>query len=255
MGTFIIENSGNSYIMSILMALFFEPTKLDNILDKPVSNTLNIYFRECIKTIILSIRNGKSILQNDISIINMICNHLGWKSDEEHINNFYSFLIKELEIEQIELKIKNDQHDYKIETHSFIQLSFSGYDTHVNTSTLLNEWLNNSCYINNIPYLIGLSINRSSDDVHVIIQKRISSNIKDIINNIKWKFHSAICHKGNEKYYSLLSSKDKWYIFDDSDVPCLCEIKMDDPHITKKLKLECVFIIYKLPNPDFKLAT
>ena len=251
METFIIENNNLSYIYSLLIVLFYETTKLNNLLDINIDSPLGIYLQEYIKYIFMLIHDEKSILQKDIEIIKTLCIKLGWKiKSDSHINDFYIFLTNLLGNEQIEIKDNE-----KIECFPIIQLSLPGNITHIKISALLHNWLHqnaNSYYINNVPYVIALSIDRSNnDDANVIIQKRISSNKHDIINNNKWDFHAAICRNENDHHYVLLLSKTKWYIFDDLLTPCLREIRMDDQEITSNLKRECVFILYKRPGNIF----
>lgn len=282
MNPFIIENIGNTcYIDSLLMGLFYDPSKLDNLLNKNITNTLGIYVQEYIKENFVNlVRNNKSVLRSNIEMIKTLCFQLGWKqyneyTEQQDINEFYTFLMEILENEQIEIRRNNisENSNNKIETIPFIPLSLSPISENIKVSELLHNWLinntasiknndiitksPNSYYINNIPYLIALSINRFNNcgqkiETPVIIQKRISTNNQDIIHNTKWEFHAAICHKGvtskSGHYYVLLVSKNIWYIFDDLLVPCMREVKMDDITVTEMLKKECIFLLYKLPK-------
>lgn len=108
----------------------------------------------------------------------------------------------------------------------------------------------------NTPQIIALSINRFNNkgiriETDVIIQKKIIPSIKkQYINKYEWVFHAAVCHRGlsskSGHYYSLVTSNNKWFIFDDLQVPCLQEVSMNDKYITDLIKKECVFLLYRL---------
>lgn len=109
----------------------------------------------------------------------------------------------------------------------------------------------------NIPTYIALSINRFQSvnkriNTHVEIQKKIRpfKHISPNNSSYEWYFHAAICHVGNNvrdgHYYALLLKDNKWFIFDDKQIPCLNEVNMDNLNVVLKIKQECVFLIYKL---------
>jgi hypothetical protein len=107
----------------------------------------------------------------------------------------------------------------------------------------------------NMPYMLCLSINRFNNqgiriETDVIIQKIICPYDNKFINSNRWRFHAAICHRGvtnkSGHYYTLLTYGQSWYIFDDLEIPCMIEVKMDDKNVTDMIKKECVFLIYKL---------
>ena len=301
MEPFIVENAGNTcYIDSLLMGLFFDPSHIDDLLNKNLKNTLAIYLQEYIKEkFVKLIRENKSVICDDIEMIRMICFQLGWRKpanttdetshsqqDEEYINQqdvneFYTFLMEMFENEHITITRNtisegtSDKTDIGAdEIMPFIPLSLPENQTDIKVSELLHNWLYdnvsdlknnkeeiikglNTYYISNLPYLIGLSINRfnnKGDRIHtnVIIQKKITPHNQDLIHSNKWEFQAAICHKGSTNrsghYYTLISSGDKWYIFNDLDVPCMYEVKMDDKIVTDMLKKECVFLLYRLPK-------
>lgn len=239
MKSFIIENIEDTcYIDSILMGLFYNVTKLDDLLDKELFNSMGTYLQEYIKEhFVKRVRNNKSIMSEDIEMIRTISSHIGWKETNENvINNFYSFLMEIFE---------NTSIDLGNNFASYIPLVLPESVNSINISEILDS----SC-IQNVPYLIGLSINRVGGiKTNVNIQKKISTKKTDIIHNTEWYFHAAICHKDtidNDHYYTLLINNNKWFIFDDLHVPCIHEVKMDDPNVTNMIKKECVFLLYKL---------
>ncbi len=109
--------------------------------------------------------------------------------------------------------------------------------------------------INN-PNIIALSVNRFAnlekrDNTAVIIQKKISPFTNHMLpDRPEWSFHAAICHKGDSfrsgHYYALICHNDgNFYLFDDLDIPCLRQVDMSDRTITDKIKVDCVFLIYR----------
>ena len=295
---FIIENAVNTcYIDSLLMALFFEITHLDELLSKNLKNTnvLTIYLQEYIKEKFVNVvRNEKSVLSDDIDMIRTLCFQLGWRNtsqdeyiNQQDVNEFFVFLMEIFENEQITMSrysvsenVYNESFDVgQEETIPFIPLSLPENQTMITVKELLHNWLYdnisdlksinieenntiiikglNTYFINNSPQLLCLSINRFNNQgtrimTNVIIQKKISPYNKEPLNVNKWEFQSAICHRGltnkSGHYYTLLSKNDKWYIFDDLEVPCMREVYMDDITVTNMLKKECVFLIYRLPK-------
>jgi uncharacterized UBP type Zn finger protein len=203
--------------------------------------------------------------------------------EQQDINEFYNFLANIFELEPIKLQknmfdmnigINNNNHKNIISTDqvTFINLTPAKSNSDIKIKDLIYNWFydntidtknengktikNLGMYqMTNTPYLISLSINRFNNngeriDTNIIIQKKITLYNEQILNNTKWNFHSAVCHSGENNrsghYYTLLSDKGKWYFFNDLDVPCMKEIVMSDLDVTKLIKKECVFLIYKL---------
>lgn len=282
---FIVENAINTcYIDSVLMALFFKSTTIDSVLNKDLKNTTAIYLQEYIKEkFVNAVRNGKSILMDDMEMIRVMCSHLGWKNDvekdeyilQQDITEYYTFLMGIFEIEKITIQRKTEINNNlpalgEKEYLPFIPLSL--LETNINIDTIdtiknmLSRWqFNNLSEINNkkepclnsyvilnSPNVIGFSINRFNNmgkriKTSVIIQKKIYIAER----NTEYHFHSAICHSGETlnsgHYYSLLSGNSGiWYMFDDQKIPCIKEVKMDDPSITNMIKKECCFVFYRI---------
>lgn len=120
----------------------------------------------------------------------------------------------------------------------------------------------------NTPDIIGLSINRFTNpsrkriETEVIIQEKIYpfKNVtvggQDVnqplgammMQDIKWKIQSIICHKGettaNGHYYTVLRKEGKWYRFDDLYEPSMWEVSLSDERVKGEIKKDCVFLIY-----------
>ena len=115
---FIIENAINTcYIDSVLMALFFKSiVGIDSVLNKDLKNGSAIYLQEYIKEkFVNAVRNGKSVLMDDMEMIRVLSSHLGWLKKEDNIDEYvkqqditeyYSFLMDIFEIEKITILAK-----------------------------------------------------------------------------------------------------------------------------------------------------
>lgn len=285
MDSFIIENAINTcYIDSLLMSLLYKSTSIDTILSKDLKDATAMYLQEYIKErFVNSIRNNKSVLKDDIEMIRVMCSHLGWQNHEEYINqqdvtDFYCFLMDTFEIEKISIQRNtvtetgNNLNNLigEKELIPYIPLHLSEMDQAISVKNMISQWqfdnistisnnINiqknaclNSYHILNSPSLIGMAINRFNNNgtriqTSVIIQKKICIGDK---KTTEWLFHAAICHRGNTiksgHYYALLSGNDSlWYIFDDSFVPCIQEVRMDDANVTNIIKKECIFLLYR----------
>lgn len=278
---FVIENIGNScYIDSLLMALFYVPSRIDSMLTNNPKHTDFIYLQEYIKThFVKRVRDGKNVMINDIVSLNYILLQCGWLNydeimEQQDVNELYAFLADALNITPIEFKKYIYIDNYNHETSSkdklfFIPLALP-ITENVNVKDMLHEWLYaneitiknnehgmNIYHIDNIPEFVALSINRFTTidtriNTNVIIQKKLCPFKDTEIDDIEWYFHSAICHIGNTvksgHYYSLLYDKhvDQWHIFDNKNVPCLTQVKMSDKNIISKIKKECVLLLYQL---------
>lgn len=278
MEPFVVENAINTcYIDSLLMGLFYNPSTIDIILNNDLNNSFGIYLQEYIKQkFVKCIRSNKSVLTDDIEMIRVISSEVGWSNKTEYIEQqdvreFYIFIANLFEIEKIEIKrksiIANSNNNFvgDKEIVPYIPLSLPKEQT-ITIKKMLSLWqydnisnigdndVLNTYNITNNPLIICLSINRFDNDgkrihTNVIIQKKIHINEK-ALNTNSWYFHAAICHKGDTlksgHYYTLISGdNNRWYIFDDLNVPCVKEVRMDDPEVTGMIKKECFFIIYR----------
>ena len=173
-----------------------------------------------------------------------------------------------------------------IEKLPFIPLSLPDNFTEVKIRDLLDSWLNdnvsslkrkiykngnrpndtvednvnalNIYNIENVPYMVGLSINRfkdiyKRDQTDIIIQRKINpSNSVSYPFQHSWVFHAAICHIGdspkNGHYYCIVEKEKVFYLFDDLQIPSVVKIDMSEPAITSQIKKNVVFILYRLEN-------
>lgn len=111
---FIIENAINTcYIDSILVALFYQNSLIDKLLEKEINskNGMIIYLQEYIKEKFVNIiRQNKSVMQDDMNMIRTLCFELNWRDgnheefiNQQDANEFYCFLMELFENTQIEI--------------------------------------------------------------------------------------------------------------------------------------------------------
>lgn len=296
---FIVENAINTcYIDSLLMALFYSPSVIENLLNNDPKNGTAIYLQEYVKfNFINQIRNNKSILEDTVNMIRTICIQLGWKNntnnteeyfEQQDITEFFIFLLDLFNGPTIEIQRKTITDTFSdeieigtIEKIPFIPLLIPDNVKETSIKDMLHNWLYdnhseikkliytdkgqveqvvsglNIYNIVNIPYMICLNINRFKggtnirDNTDVIIQKKINpltNSIYKLQND--WIFHAVICHHGdslkNGHYYTVLFHNNKYYLFDDQQIPSLVEVSMSDNTLTNSIKKECVFVIYKI---------
>jgi ubiquitin C-terminal hydrolase len=290
---FIVENGFNTcYISSLLMALFYKSSYLDNILYNEPTDIEMIYLQEIIKTKFIDrVRSGTSVLMDIMNEIRLYANICGWLNsdnllEQQDVNEFYTFLVNKTKLTQIEIQREtiseglSDKNDIgQIESIPFISLSVPYNIDEISIKNLLYDWMNNNPIdikreilnssgnkimedvkglniyrIMNIPLTIGISLNRFSTDkirteTKIDINKKIKFHNMADYNGIKWQIHSIICHKGDTyksgHYYSIIfGSENKWFIFNDLEIPSLQEVDIRDNDIMTMIKRECVFLLY-----------
>ena len=200
--------------------------------------------------------------------------------NQQDVNEFFIFLMDLFDNECIEITKStlsdnsSDKMDNNVvEKIPFIPLALPESIPNISVKQMLHNWLYDNISeikntddkdytkrlhiynITNLPYIICLSVNRFTNEgtrieTDVIIQKKIRPYDNRFINSNEWGFHAAICHKGatnrSGHYYSLVNVGQKWYVFNDLDVPCMKEVRMDDGEVTGMIKRDCVFLIYRL---------
>lgn len=291
---FIVENGYNTcYISSLLMALFYKSSYLDNMLHTDPKEIEMIYLQEIIKTKFVDrARSGTSILAENMNEIRTFSNICGWLTPDElleqqDVNEFYSFLADCTKLSPIELQrftltegLSSANDIGQNESIPFINISVPGNVDEVSIKTLLDTWMNyntvnvkreitdqdgqkkeenvkglNMYKIMNMPYAVAISLNRFNNEYNKRIATKIDIQKKIKLHNIynedglKWTMHSIVCHTGETPrsghYYAIIFGSDnKWFMFNDLEIPSLSEINMKDSEITNKIKRECVFLMY-----------
>ena len=244
MYNFIVEDGYNSsYIDTLLMSLFYTPSDLENIfLNNDPKNIYNIYLQELIKNRFTdALKDHNSIL---FETINEIRNNLfmyGWLDyeticDNQNVINFYKYFA-DLFIQPIQIQKTNE-----IENIYHIDIKCDASDQIITIKDTFNDWLNNNEIIN-IPQIIPFNINKTNNN-KINIQKRIKIEQNNKTND--WIFHSAICCQTDvsNSYYCILQNCGKWFLYDNNNIPCIKEIKMNDKEITDKIMSDVCLIFY-----------
>ena len=296
---FVVENGFNTcYISSLLMALFYKPSYLDNMLQQEPKNPDLIYLQELIKTkFVDKVRNGVSVLSDVMNEIRTYANICGWLkdipnelADQQDVNEFYGFLADEANLPHIDIQrrtitegitIKGDLGE--IESIPFINLIVPYDVDEISVKDLLNHWMNNNTVevkrntikdgikieenvkalniyeIMNVPFAIGISLNRFNNEINTRIETKIDIQKKVKFHHVldkdglKWRIHSIICHTGETSksghYYAVIFGSDNtWFLFNDLYVPSLQKISMKNDDMVDMIKRECVFLMYTYDN-------
>lgn len=271
--SFFVENAGNTcYIDSLLVALFYPFSSIDTLLQKDIANFNAIYLQEYIKIhMIDNMRENKSVSSDSMEMIRNLCFNNGWMyeaitsiddyMEQQDVNEFFIFLMNMFDNEMIKIKsnVMDSSNNKSVEQEEiipFIPFSIPEGKTQISIKDLLhNNCFENTLHITNVPNIIAMSINRFTNEgtrnnINIDIQKKIKPFAnRSMINNHEWIFHAAVCHKGETiklgHYYTLLCINNKWYIFDDLNIPCVREVNMTDKEVTTEIRKDCVFIIYR----------
>lgn len=276
---FIIENGLNtSYIDSVIMALFYKMTHLQELLSKIPEKNKFSYLQDLINNVIDQVRRNCSI---DSSFINEIRNYsfiCGWKEGMSlvelyNVMDYIDFLLKGFDFGGINFEIveltKNSQNEEsKIIKNNYIELSLNSDG---DLTEILDKWItvnlieknknSFSCYhFKEIPLLLPIYINRMSDnkflDYSIDIKKRIKFNKNNdkTQQEMSWVIHSIICFSVSGvnsagKYYSIIRMENNnWLLFSNDKIPSLSNINIFDKDFSQKIKQECVVVLYRLDD-------
>jgi len=275
----IVENGYNtSYIDSLLVALFYKNSSVNDVLENEPITPEVYYLQELIKfKFVNQIRKGYSIFSqsmNEIRNYSIIC---GWNThgnidEQQSCIEYYNFLFDLFKINPIEFELFEFNNNIFVNTtKNNIKLPFISLDLNrdndirnlfinwLNTNIIMkNSSIKQSYKLNNIPNFLIFSIDRflkseTKNNYNLDIMKSIKFfNIGDSSqSHIKWKIYSIICLKGDTikkgNYYSVFNiNKKDWIIFDNSLIPSFKKIDIDDDKIKNNIIKECVMVIYVL---------
>lgn len=249
---FLIEDSYNScYINSLLMALFYIPSRIDNLLNSDPKQSIHCYLQQIIKNKFIDVaKKNQTIISETVNEIRNYSHLCGWNDINKLLENhdviqYFTFLMDCFNGIPIQVLNNSDK-------SFFIKYNVPESHNELTIKNIVNNW-NNDNIILNTPIILGIHLNRFDNEIKKTTKINIQKKIKladNLLNNYnEWLFHSIICHSGdslkNGHYYTIISNCNKWFIFDDKNWPCVKEIRMDDPMIVDKIKQECVFVIYK----------
>jgi hypothetical protein len=274
---FIIDDGLNtSYIDTVLVALYYNHTHLNEMLINLPEESKFTYLQEIIKNdIIKPIRKNFSITSstmNEIRNYSFIC---GWKNNSDITElfnpiDYMSFLINgfgsyKIKYDVAEISTKTQSENIMSIELDYIQSNVT-YDT--NVKTLLDDWKKSlskktaettSHYkFIELPMLIPIYINRHSDGTQInnckidITQKiKFTKNNDTMQSDASWSIHSIICFSkiNGGHYYSIINTNENiWYIFNNLKIPSLSPIDMYNDNNSNRIKQECVVILYRLDD-------
>lgn len=240
----VCDGYNTSYISSLLMALFYIPSQLDVILENECLNINKMYLQDLIKyNFVNNIRQHISINEEILNEIRNYSHYCGWLEITEllnlaNINDYYIFIAKSFEIKPIELKNNSDL-CYTIK----LRLKNKCHDIH----ELLYTWLEKNI-ITNAPQIVTLYLDRSKQKKSMVdIKKYIQPhkyNLDHHYTNIIWEIQSIICFENI--YYSLIYHCNKWYLYNEKNIPAIHEIDIKNKNIIEITQKNCILIIYTI---------
>jgi hypothetical protein len=269
---FVVENGINtSYIDSLLIALFYKQSYMQEILFQQTENDFFIYLQDLIyNNFVCQFRNGFSIGSGAINEIRNYSYLCGWKNgfnilDLYNVVDYFSFLMSGLIKNLINIEImivhpiKNTQTINNMNMN-YIELKIT---ENSDVKTLLKDWENiffiekKNTYYNfkEIPIIIPIYLNRYTTSDINFSKIDIKNKIKFYKNNdnkqinFHWNIHSIICfsNSGAGSYYSLFNIDNNiWYLFNNMNIPALSKIDISENDISTKIMQECVLLFYKL---------
>lgn len=254
--SFCIEDGYNtSYIDSLLIALFYKPTHLHELLTQLPENIKFTYLQELINTnFVEQVRKNYSINSgyiNEIRNCSVIC---GWKvgsrlTEEYNVSEYLDFLLNGFGAYPITIETTSNESttvtsiDLKFEEDSNIKNSLANW---------INALTNDQQYkFVELPPLIPICIDRKHEHIKIDIQKRIKfnkNNKNKLYENASWVIHSVICKSRAHYYCIVYTTYGDWYLFDNQKLPSILKINITDQDIQDKIKQECVVVLYRIDD-------
>jgi hypothetical protein len=263
---FIVEKTLNtSYIDSLFVALFYEPSHIQNILSEYPTDIRFLYLQELIHENFVSNMRRRYFI--DGNTINEIRNYMvlcGWKNDLDitylyAVQELYSFLINGFLKTKLRINTKSS-----ISEMNYIELKAR---QNSNLKLMLDDYFNENFpqfYFESLPNFITVYINRNYEtkgaeinSFFVDINKAISFpkyNTNSSQKDKYWVIHSIVCYSraDNGHYYSVVTDRTSWYLFSNSKLPSLLKIDIKNEDISARIKQECVLAFYVNPYAAYK---
>lgn len=240
----ICDGYNTSYISSLLMALFYFPSELDNILENECTDKNKMHLQDIIKIYFVNnVRQHISITEEILNEIRNYSYYCGWSGimnllNLSDINDYYTFIMQSFEIKTMEFKNTVDLH-YTIK----LKLKNKSHDIH----ELLYSWLEKNP-MKNAPQIITIYLDRSKQKKSMVdIKKYIQPhkyNVDQHFANITWEIKSIVCYENI--YYSLIHNLNKWFLSNEKQIPGIREIDIKNKNIIDDTKKNCVLFIYTI---------
>lgn len=242
-GFIVCDGYNTSYISSLLFALFYIPSNLDNILENACDPD-KMYLQDIIKiNFVNNVRLHISITEEILNEIRNYSHYCGWLKIIElltmaNVCDYYIFLAHAFKIKPIELKNNCD-------LCNVIKLRLKNKSHNVHD--LFYSWAEKNIIIN-APQIIALQIDRTRQkkctvDIKKFIQPH-KYNTDQKYSNIVWEIQSIICF--DNIYYSLITFCNKWYLFNEKNIPAVHEIDIKNKNIMETTQKNCVLLIYNM---------
>jgi hypothetical protein len=260
----IIENGHNtSYIISLMVSLFYKPSGLDTILSTEPKDRQFAYAQEFIKgRFIEPMRRGFSIHSSTINEFRNYINQCNWSPtldtliSNRNIAEFYDYFIKKIygdDIITFKRIIDNEETSIK-STHITLD-TIDGLKIN-SVTNMFKLWIKSKITldkhkykIDKFPRVFSFYINRKEDDktkIDIMAKIKLFDVSDNLQDNISWNIHSLICKDSDNSYYSVIKDDTLWYMVSDKSTPAFEEIDMADELCANKISTEVVMVIYKL---------
>lgn len=253
-----IENGENTnYLSCLILSLFYNKSLVyleflenDNIFPS------YIYIQELIKNIINDIKTYNFINSNSLNNLKSILylnnfNNIEYILESSKIEDLYDYLYKILNINKIQLIDLNN--NAVINTVTYLKLECDDYNTNVKNLIKKNYSFK---ILNNIPKFIAFKLDRTSKDMIIDIQKKITINsifnIESITNTsssenkkIIWYIYTIICYDDEtNKYFSYVNYNENWLKISDNNENCIVKVNIKSEEYI--IKLKSIFLVYIL---------
>jgi hypothetical protein len=227
---FIIEESyKSSYIISVLISMFYNTSYIQDILNsdkKVIYNNCGLYLQLFLSDIVFkNIRTNKTITNNQINKLRNFLFKLKFKQihellDEHRPIEFYKFMINLLECDYI----------YYVSDNKYKQIQYIEFqiDSNTNIKTKLADWENGNL-VKKVPNYFTICINRTNKQIECDINEYVKFNNSEI-----YKIHSMVCYSEYYNYYSVLLIDNKWYSLTHAKIKTLIQINIKNKLNIKK---------------------
>ena len=250
---FCVEDGYNtSYIDSALIALFYKPTHLYELLTEIPEDIKFVYLQEIIlSNFVEQIRKNYSISSTYINEIRNYSIMCGWKygysiTDLYDVQDYLTFLLKGLNSYPMTIETMSS----KIVQINCITLNLFEDST---LKKLLNDWIESTTdgiqyKFVDLPQLITIYIDRKKEGTKIDIMKKIQFAKNNTHNNASWIIHSLICKTKSHYYAVVYTLYGNWYLFDNNKLPSILQIDITNNDISEKIKQECVIVLYRIDD-------
>jgi hypothetical protein len=262
----IIEDGYNtSYIVSLIISLFYTSSGMDNILTTDPHDIQFTYIQEFIKIrFIESLHRGYSIHSE---VINELRNYLmkcDWCNNIDEIislkgvDEFYKYFMNKIynnshNIEFTRIHDNNTSTTNQTISTALIELTLPDGLEKIGIDNLFKIWLSSNVSLGTCGYkithppdILPLYIKRNNKKTKIDIKQIIKFfDIRDTAQSkLIWKIHSFICYNDILGYYSVVKNSDVWLRVSDKQMPSFTQLDMGDITDVHTLAEEVELVFY-----------